>query len=286
MTAQLIETPFAEPLGGRLASPQQAGTRLYWLGQAGFVIEIGGRRIVIDPYLSHTLEAKYAQTPYSHKRVMPAPVSPDELGDVDLVLCTHHHTDHMDPGTLAPLARRLPNLRFVVPAASAALARERAQVDDDRLILVDAGAKIEPLPNVELRALQAAHETIERDESGHRRFLGFSVASGRTSVFHSGDCVPYEGQVEELARAAPDLALLPVNGRSDPLRRAGFAGNFRIEEALALCVGAGVPSVIAYHYGMFAFNAVDPEVIDRTLTAAPIHALRARMQVVWTLRLD
>jgi len=112
------------------------------------------------------------------------------------------------------------------------------------------------------------------------------VASGRTSVFHSGDCVPYEGQVEELARAAPDLALLPVNGRSDPLRRAGFAGNFRIEEALALCVGAGVPSVIAHHYGMFAFNTVDPEVIDRTLTAAPIHALRARTQVVWTLRLD
>lgn len=117
-------------------------------------------------------------------------------------------------------------------------------------------------------------------------YLGFSVASGRTSVFHSGDCVPYEGQVEELARAAPDLALLPVNGRSDPLRRAGFAGNFRIEEALALCVGAGVPSVIAHHYGMFAFNTVDPEVIDRTLTAAPIHALRARTQVVWTLRLD
>jgi L-ascorbate metabolism protein UlaG (beta-lactamase superfamily) len=267
-----------------MAAPPEPGTRLYWLGQAGFVIETGGRRIVIDPYLSNTLEAKYAQTPFTHKRMMPAPVSPDELGDVDLVLCTHHHTDHMDPRTLAPLARRLPNLRFVVPAASAALARERAEVGDNRLIPVDAGAKIEPLPGVELRALQAAHETIEPDEGGRCRFLGFSVASGRTSVFHSGDCVPYEGQVEEVARAAPDLALLPVNGRSDLLRRAGFAGNFSIEEALALCVGASVPSVIAHHYGMFAFNTVDPETIDRTLTTAPIHALRARMQVVWTLR--
>ena len=284
---RLLETPFSEPLARRLAAPPQPGTRLYWLGQAGFVIETGGRRIVIDPYLSNTLEAKYAQTPYSHKRMAPAPVTPDELGDVDLVLCTHHHTDHMDPGTLAPLARRLPNLRFVVPTASAALARQRAEVGDIRLIPVNAGAKIEPSPGVELCALQAAHETMERDEGGHCRFLGFAVASDRTSIFHSGDCVPYEGQVEELAQAAPDLALLPVNGRSEALRRAGFAGNFRVEEALALCAGAGAPSLIAHHYGMFAFNTVDPEVIDRTLAAAPIkNALRARMQVVWTLSSD
>ena len=152
-----------------------------------------------------------------------------------------------------------PSLRFVVPAASAALARERAEVGDIRLIPVDAGAKIEPLPGVELSALPAAHETIERDESGRCRFLGFCLASDRTSIFHSGDCVPYEGQAEELARAAPDLALLPVNGRSEALRRAGFAGNFHVEEALALCVGAGVPSLIAHHYGMFAFNTLDPK---------------------------
>ena len=82
---------------------------------------------MIDPYLSDTLAAKYAKTPYSHRRLSSPPATPDELGAVDLVLCTHHHTDHMDPGTLAPLARRLPGLRFVVPAASAALAQDRAQ---------------------------------------------------------------------------------------------------------------------------------------------------------------
>ena len=286
MTARLIETFFSGPLGKRLDAPPTAETRLYWLGQAGFVVEIGGWRIVIDPYLSDTLDAKYARTPYSHKRMAPAPATPEELGSVDLVLCTHHHTDHMDPGALAPLARRLPGLRFIVPAASAALARERTEAGDDRLVLMDASETISPLPGITVRALRAAHETIERDESGRCRFLGYAVTSQGASIFHSGDCTPYKGQVEDLAQAAPDLALLPVNGRSSALRRAGFAGNFSTAEALALCAGAGVRSMIAHHYGMFAFNTVDPEAIDGALAVASVHALRARTQMVWTLRSD
>ena len=286
MTAQLVETFFSGPLGKRLDAPPTLETRLYWLGQAGFVVEIGGWRIVIDPYLSDTLEAKYARTPYSHKRMAPAPATPEELGGIDLVLCTHHHTDHMDPGTLAPLARRLPGLRFVVPAASAALARERTEASDDRLVLMDAGETISPLPGITVRALRAAHEKIERDEAGRCRFLGYAVATRGASIFHSGDCTPYEGQVEDLAQAAPDLALLPVNGRSATLRQAGFAGNFSIAEALALCGGAGVRSMIAHHYGMFSFNTVDPAAIDRELAAAPVHARRAQAHMAWTLRLD
>jgi L-ascorbate metabolism protein UlaG (beta-lactamase superfamily) len=286
VTVRLVEEPFAGPLGDRLADPPAAGLRLYWLGQAGFVIETGTRRIAIDPYLSDTLAAKYANTPYSHRRLSPPPATPDDLGALDLVLCTHHHTDHMDPGTLAPLARRLPGLRFVVPAASTAIARERAGVADDRLLPLDAGENIEPFPGLNVTGLPAAHETIERDESGRCRFLGYAIAFGRTSIFHSGDCAPYPGQTEDVARASPALALLPVNGRTEALSRAGFAGNFRVEEAIALCAKAGVPAMIAHHYGMFAFNTVDPDTIDAALASAPVPALRAKANVVWTLLLD
>ena len=286
MTLRLVEEPFAGPLGDRLAGPPAAGFRLYWLGQAGFVIEAGGLRMAIDPYLSDTLAAKYANTPYSHRRLSPPPATPDELGALDLVLCTHHHTDHMDPGTLAPLARRLPALRFVVPAASTAIARERAGVGDGRLLPLDAGESLEPFPGLRVTALPAAHETIERDESGRCRFLGYAIAFGPTSIFHSGDCAPYPGQIEDVARASPALALLPVNGRTETLRRAGFAGNFRVEEAVALCAEAGVPAMIAHHYGMFAFNSADPGAIDAALASAPVLALRAKANVVWTLLLD
>jgi hypothetical protein len=77
-----------------------------------------------------------------------------------------------------------------------------------------------------------------------------------------------------------------VSGRSDALRQAGFAGNFSVAEALALCAAAGVRAMIAHHYGMFAFNTVEPAAIDAALEAAPVRALRARTQAAWTLLSD
>jgi L-ascorbate metabolism protein UlaG (beta-lactamase superfamily) len=78
------------------------GITLYWLGQAGFVIQAGARRLIIDPYLSDTPAEKYKGTATPHKRMARPPVDPAELGRIDLVLITHHHTDYMDPGTLSP----------------------------------------------------------------------------------------------------------------------------------------------------------------------------------------
>jgi L-ascorbate metabolism protein UlaG (beta-lactamase superfamily) len=280
--ARLSALPFDEPLAERLARGPGDGLSLYWLGQAGFVIDAAGRRVVIDPYLSDSLSAKYGGTPYSHDRMMPAPVTPDELGPVELVLCTHHHTDHMDGETLAALARRLPDLRFVVPAASADLARQRIGVGLERLVLLDAGEHLQ-IAGVSLAAMRAAHETLERDEKGRHRFLGYGLAFGDLRIFHSGDTIPFGGQPEEIRHFRPSLALLPVNGRSEMLARAGFAGNFTLAEAVALTGQCGIGAMIAHHYGMFAFNTISAEAIDAAAEDAAVHLVRAKEKVEFRL---
>ena len=273
-----------EPLAARLARPPGEATRLYWLGQAGFVIEASGLRIVVDPYLSDALAAKYANSAFSHERMAPAPVDADGLGAVDFVLCTHQHTDHMDPGALSPLASRLPHLRFVVPAASLAVAQARIGVDATRLVGVDAGDEVGLGRGVSARVLRAAHETLERDPAGRHRYLGYVVNAPDARIYHSGDCVPFAGGIEEVRAARPDLALLPVNGRSESLYKAGFPGNFTAEEAVGLCEAADVPNLIAHHYGMFAFNTADPVLIDRVLENAPLRGERACYHTEYVLR--
>lgn len=273
--ARFRPIPFSGPLAGRLAAGPGDGLSLYWLGQAGFVIDAHGRRHVIDPYLSDTLAAKYRDTAFSHARMAPAPLSADELGHVDLVFCTHHHTDHMDGETLRRLAERLPELRFVVPAASRELAIERTGAGEERLVPVDAG-EFRQFEGLGLHVMRAAHEAIERDEDGRHRFLGYGLDFGDARIFHSGDTIPFAGQDEEVTAFAPDLALLPVNGRSETLRAAGFAGNFTLSEALALCGRCGVPAMIAHHFDMFAFNTIAPAEIDAAMAAAPTTLLRAR----------
>lgn len=274
--ATLRPIPFTEPLAGRLPAGPGNGVSLYWLGQAGFVIDAYGRRVVIDPYLSDSLAAKYRATAFSHERMMPAPVKPDQLGPVDLVLCTHHHTDHMDGETLAALARRLSDLKFVVPAAAQDIAMQRIGVGRGRLIEVDAGARL-GLEGLTLHIMRAAHETLERDEAGHHRFLGYGMDFDGLRIFHSGDTIPFEGQDEEVKAFAPDLALLPVNGRSEALKAAGFAGNLTLAEAMALATRCGAGAMIAHHHGMFAFNTIAAGEIDTAQPPAPLRLERARL---------
>jgi L-ascorbate metabolism protein UlaG (beta-lactamase superfamily) len=257
---------------------------LHWLGQAGFIVTTPRYRLVVDPYFSDSLARKYRGSATPHERLMAVPIEALSFPAIDLVLCTHHHTDHMDGETLRPLAEAHPRLRFVLPRAAAHLARERVGVSDDRLILLDAGERIEPLPGLIIRALRAAHETLERNEEGHHRFLGYCIESDDLRLFHSGDTIPYPGQREDISAVAPHLALLPVNGRPERLRALGIAGNLTIAEAIELCETSAIPAMIAHHYGMFAFNTVAPDEIDRAAGQAPLRVLRAELQMEYTLR--
>jgi L-ascorbate metabolism protein UlaG (beta-lactamase superfamily) len=261
MAARIVAQRFAGPLAARLQIPDRDALALYWLGPAGFVMRARGLRILVDPYLSDTLGDKYRGTTTPHDRMMPVPVSVEALGAVDLALLTHH-TDHVDPGTLVPLAARNPTLRFVAPKAARDEALRRTGASQDRLVLVDAGETVEPLPGVKVVALRAAHETLATDANGCHRFLGcaliVSTPRGSVVVLHSGDTIPFAGQAEEMRRLAPDLLLLlPVNGRSR-----GVLGNLTLEEACALAAAAGAPAMIAHHFGMCAFNTNPREAVE------------------------
>lgn len=283
MPVEIVEQRCAGRLAERLTCDSGHDIVVHWLGQAGFVVQAGRRRILIDPYLSDTLAEKYHGTPTPHERLMPAPLDLEDLGPIDLVLVTHHHTDHMDPGTLAPLARRHPLLRVLVPRATRLEAMRRADVAEDRLILIEAGERIEVWPGLTVMAVRAAHETLERDPEGLHRFLGYALVFGGPgrapiTLLHSGDTVPFAGQVEEIGSLRPDLLLLPVNGRSPALAARGIAGNMTLEEAVQLTVLTGAPAMLAHHHGMFAFNTLHLARIEEraAMPGLPIRLLPAR----------
>lgn len=254
----------------------RAGAAFCWLGQAGFLIEQAGLRIVIDAYLSDSLALKYAGTRFPHKRMMPPPVAPSELTGIDWLLCTHGHTDHMDPGTIGPLLSANPEARVLAPRAEAARARERG-VPDQRLVLIDAG-EARDLGGVTVTAVPAAHEELRRTEDGYL-FLGYVLEGAGVTLWHSGDTIPWPGQVEWLLPFRVDVALLPVNGR-DALRAAnGVPGNLTLEEAVALTDAIGAPAMVAHHFGLFDFNTIDPSDARRRL-AGLVH--RADVQLAET----
>ncbi|KQR87235.1 hypothetical protein ASG35_24300 [Burkholderia sp. Leaf177] len=278
-----------ERLTDSAAAPRNEEVVLYWLGQAGFVIEWREFRMLIDPYLSDSLAEKYKGTKFPHMRMMEAPVLPGELDRLDLVLCTHRHTDHMDPGTLQPLAQRFPDLRFVVPAAVTDEAIKRCGVGVERLFPVNAGERIEVFPGCFVSPVPSAHESLDMDDEGRFPWLGYVVEASGIRLYHSGDCVPYAGLAETVAAMKPHVAMLPVNGRDAERSGNGVPGNFTLDEAIALAKESGSSALIAHHFGLFDFNTVSNDVIDTCIereAAKGFSMYRAKAETAWRLKLD
>lgn len=264
-----MSTLTTSPLRDPATLEADRGARVWWLGQAGFLVAQGGLRIVIDAYLSDSLAEKYRGTRFPHTRMMPPPVAPGALTGIDWVLCTHGHTDHMDPGTIPALLAANPSSRVLAPRAEAARAIDRG-VAPERLVLIDVGETVD-LGGVRVTATPSAHEAMTRTEAGYL-YLGYVLSGGGVTLWHSGDTIPWEGQAEWLAPFRVDLALLPVNGR-DALRAAnGVPGNLTLAEAVALSDAIGARAMIAHHFGLFDFNTLDPEEGRKQLAALPHRA--------------
>ena len=279
---RLLVSPLQRPLQAMAQAGGNAAIELAWLGQAGFLVRSPKLALAIDPYLSDSLARKYAGTATPHERMMPVPVAPRDLVGLDFVLCTHRHTDHMDPETLTAIFSANETALLVAPRSARARVREIG-VPDARVRYVTAGDVLAPTAELSIRVIASAHEAIDRDENGDHAYVGYALTLGELTVYHSGDCVPHEGLAATLSETGADLALLPVNGRRPELAARGIPGNFTPREAAALCVAAEVPALIAHHFGMFSFNSADPAAVLAEIRAeAPdLCAFAARPDTVY-----
>ena len=211
-----------------MIEPSTAGTHLWWLGQSGFLLGSEGRHLLVDPYLSDSLTAKYEGTETPHVRLAPRVVAPEQLAFVDVVLSTHGHTDHLDGETLRAIGAPL-----VAPAGIVPLARERS---GGEVTAISEGETIE-IGGFRVEAVPAVHPG--------EHCVGYVIEAGSRRVYHSGDTTWVDPSVRGV-----DVALLPINGK---------LGNLDGVEAarLAHLVDAGL--AVPCHYGMFAFNTATPD---------------------------
>jgi L-ascorbate metabolism protein UlaG (beta-lactamase superfamily) len=144
----------------------------------------------------------------------------------------------------------------VIPAANRDVSIERLGPDfSSYLRLLDHGASV-TIGDIEIHGIASAHNTVERDENGHCRFLGYVIRWGPLTLYHSGDTLLHDQLVPSLCRFEIDLALLPING-DKPERR--VAGNLDGPQAAKLAHDIGAHCVIPCHYDMFEFNTASPD---------------------------
>jgi len=237
------------------AQIQPGGLRIWWIGQEGYILKSAKHVIYIDPYLSTYAERITKGKSNEHVRINPAPMQPQDVDHADIVLCTHDHADHIDPDGIPLIAAASPEAVFIVPEC----ARDTMLgfgIDERRIQTMRGDDELRP-DGIHIYAIPAKHEEFDRHHQKGYRYLSYIIDIDGITLFHAGDTIPYEGQVERIRKHRIDMAFLPVNGRDEFRRKLDFEGNFTCDEAVRLAVDIDAGLTIPMHYDMFAINTAD-----------------------------
>ncbi len=251
-----------------ILSNQQLG--IFYLGQLGFLLQYRGKYILIDGYLTDSVDRRSVGGPVAWVRNYPSPIAPSELDFVDYVFCTHDHGDHADPETLCGILAVNDKAVFVVSKGIVG-ALENMGIPADRILGISVDEKncLCEDNDISVTAVPAAHEELRFDENGEVLDVGFRFAFGDIQLYHSGDCCPYPGLEERVTGC--DVMILPVNGRDYYRTRVqNIIGCFDSREAVMLARNAGAGLIIPAHFDLYNVNCIHPaHFVDELKTYAP-----------------
>jgi L-ascorbate metabolism protein UlaG (beta-lactamase superfamily) len=241
---EVMEPVLEPPEGGRV--------RITWIGHASFFLQFAGHSVIVDP--------NWAKWHGPVKRQRQPGLNLTGVPEVDLVLVTHAHFDHLHKPSLKVLQSRA---GIVVPSGSGSLVRRlgfpaihEVKVWDE-LQFDELGVVHTPSHHWGARFL---HDT-------HRDYGGYLVKAGGKSVFHCGDSAYFPGFKEIGARhEGIDVALMPIGAYEAP---SGRDVHMNPEEAVRAFADLGAKVMIPMHYGTFPLgNEPHDEPVERLLMEA------------------
>ena len=234
-----------------------------WIGHASFLIQTRDHNLLIDPNWAKWLKVI--------KRVKHPGLHLHELPNIDMVLVTHAHFDHLDRRTLREVAANQP---IVVPFEVGNLVHDLGFRSVHELHYWEC---YEHGP-LKITLTPCHHWGARMLHDSHRGFGGFVIEVGGRAIFHCGDTAYFDGFKEIGERHAIDVALLPIGAYDPPT---GRDVHMNPEEAVRAFLDLGARRMVPMHYGSFRLS-YEPlhEPPERLLTCARKHGLEERISVM------
>jgi L-ascorbate metabolism protein UlaG (beta-lactamase superfamily) len=209
---------------------------LTWIGHASFLIQTPRHNILVDPNWANWLIVI--------RRLKRAGIAIHDLPNIDLVLITHAHFDHLNRRTLAAVAAKQP---IVVPSGVSNLVHDLGFQHVHEMNWWDEweheGIKITFTP--------AKHWGARVLHDSHRGYGGYVIEYEGRQVYHCGDSAYFSGFREIGRRLAPEIALLPIGAYDPPSGRDVHMGP---EQAVQAFQELNSKMLIPMHFGTYRMS--------------------------------
>lgn len=250
MTAEKQPWPDYTQLSDYDTPPERVnggGLRVSYVGHATVLIQTGGLNILTDPVLSKRASPVSWAGP---KRVHPPGIKTENLPDIDVILISHNHYDHLDLQTIEQLwLRNRP--RIIVPLGNdtiianynSGIETEARDWGDEVHLAGDLVVHLEPMQHWSARGMFDRNRAL---------WAAYAITSPGGNIYFAGDTGYGNG---DYFRAAKEkhlsfrLAILPI-GAYEPRWFMAY-GHMSPEECVRTFEDLGGPMVLPIHHKVF-----------------------------------
>jgi L-ascorbate metabolism protein UlaG (beta-lactamase superfamily) len=155
---------------------------LIWFGHSSYLISIHGKKILVDPVFSQ----RASPMQYAGSKSYPGTMiySPDDFPDLDLVIISHDHYDHLDYNTILKLKEK--TKLFCVPLGIGEHL-SRWDVDSAKIREFDWWQGSTVLPGIDLTATPARHFSGRGFIRNKTLWASFVLKISEYKIFIGGD---------------------------------------------------------------------------------------------------
>jgi N-acyl-phosphatidylethanolamine-hydrolysing phospholipase D len=216
--------------------------KIIWLGHASFLINISGKTILTDPFLTEYASPVSWAGP---RRFVPPGVSINNLPSINIIIVSHNHYDHLDDETIRGI-REKEKIHIIVPLGLKDFFIERGftivnELDWNESISID-DLKISALPSVH----NSARST---DDKNQTLWAAWAINSMPGKILFVGDTGYSDTLFKNIGnQQGPfDYAILPI-GAYEP-REVMWMSHITPEEAVTIGKEVMASTLIASHWG-------------------------------------
>lgn len=219
---------------------------LAWLGHATVLVNFYGAWILTDPTLFDRIGVDLGIGSLGPLRLVRSALSADELPELDVVLVSHAHFDHLDTPSLGAVRGRP---AAVMAYATSDLLPRRAYSSVRELRWNESAVIRTRRGDLLVRAIEVKHWGARVRRDTYRGYTGFVLEREGRRLLIGGDTASTPVFADHRRHGPFDAAIMPI-GAYDPWIR----NHCTPEQAVAMADAAGARLFIPVHHQSFELS--------------------------------